>query len=48
MRAMLETPEQRISGFLAAGHVCTVMGFEEYVPMAATYGVPIVVTGFEP
>ena len=38
----------RVQGFLAAGHVCTVMGCEEYVPIAAKYRVPIVVTGFEP
>jgi hydrogenase expression/formation protein HypD len=37
-----------VQGFLAAGHVCTVMGCEEYVPLAAKYRVPIVVTGFEP
>ena len=37
-----------MQGFLAAGHVCTVMGYEEYVPIAARYHVPIVVTGFEP
>ena len=37
-----------MQAFLAAGHVCTVMGYEEYVPIAAKYRVPIVVTGFEP
>jgi hydrogenase expression/formation protein HypD len=37
-----------VQGFLAAGHVCTVMGFEEYLPLAAKYKVPMVVTGFEP
>jgi hydrogenase expression/formation protein HypD len=37
-----------VQGFLAAGHVCTVMGFTEYEPLAARYHVPIVVTGFEP
>jgi hydrogenase expression/formation protein HypD len=37
-----------IQGFLAAGHVCTVMGYWEYEPIAARYRVPIVVTGFEP
>jgi hydrogenase expression/formation protein HypD len=37
-----------VQGFLAAGHVCTVMGFEEYFPAAKKYRVPIVVTGFEP
>ena len=37
-----------MQGFLAAGHVCTVMGYWEYEPIAARYRVPIVVTGFEP
>jgi len=37
-----------VQGFLAAGHVCTVMGYEEYRPLAKKYRVPIVVTGFEP
>jgi hydrogenase expression/formation protein HypD len=37
-----------VQGFLAAGHVCTIMGFEEYFPIAEKYKVPIVVTGFEP
>jgi hydrogenase expression/formation protein HypD len=37
-----------VQGFLAAGHVCTVMGYEEYFPLAKKYHVPIVVTGFEP
>jgi hydrogenase expression/formation protein HypD len=48
MRAILESPENRVQGFLAAGHVCAVMGFWEYHPIASEYGVPIVVTGFEP
>ena len=48
MRALLEAPDNRIQGFLAAGHVCTVMGYEEYFPIAERYGVPIVITGFEP
>ena len=48
MRAILESPGNRVEGFLAAGHVCTVMGWEEYLPLAKEYGVPIVVTGFEP
>lgn len=46
--AILESPDCRIDGFLAAGHVCTVMGVEEYVLLARAHGVPIVVTGFEP
>jgi hydrogenase expression/formation protein HypD len=48
MEAILSSPECRINGFLAAGHVCTVMGYEEYEPLARRYHVPIVVTGFEP
>ncbi len=48
LRAILDAPANRIQGFLAAGHVCTIMGFEEYEPIAARYRVPIVVTGFEP
>ena len=48
MTALLESPDNRVQGFLAAGHVCTVMGWTEYEPIAAKYRVPIVVTGFEP
>ncbi len=48
MEALLASPECRVRGFLAAGHVCTVMGCAEYEPIAAKYRVPIVVTGFEP
>jgi hydrogenase expression/formation protein HypD len=48
MVALLSSPDCRVQGFLAAGHVCTVMGFEEYLPITAKYRVPIVVTGFEP
>jgi len=48
MVALLESPDNRVQGFLAAGHVCTVMGWTEYEPLAAKYEVPIVVTGFEP
>jgi len=48
MRALLSDPENRIDGFLAAGHVCTVMGYEEYRPIASGFEIPIVVTGFEP
>jgi hydrogenase expression/formation protein HypD len=48
MEAILSSPANRVQGFLAAGHVCTVMGFEEYIPLASKYRVPIVVTGFEP
>jgi len=48
LRALLEAPDNRVQGFLAAGHVCAVMGFREYLPLARRYRVPIVVTGFEP
>ncbi len=48
MHAILGSPGNRVQGFLAAGHVCTVMGFWEYPPLAQKYKVPIVVTGFEP
>jgi hydrogenase expression/formation protein HypD len=48
MEAILSSPNNRVQGFLAAGHVCTVMGYAEYGPIAAKYHVPIVVTGFEP
>ena len=48
LEALLSSPERRIQGLLAAGHVCTVMGYWEYEPIARRYGVPIVVTGFEP
>ncbi len=46
--AIMESPSCRVQGFLAAGHVCTVMGMAEYEPLVAKYRVPIVVTGFEP
>ena len=46
--AVMDDPETRIQGFLAAGHVCTIMGIEEYYPLVERYQVPIVVTGFEP
>jgi hydrogenase expression/formation protein HypD len=46
--AILGAPDNRVQGFLAAGHVCTIMGYAEYEPLARRYGVPIVVTGFEP
>jgi hydrogenase expression/formation protein HypD len=44
----MDSPSRRVQGFLAAGHVCTVMGMGEYVPLVEEYHVPIVVTGFEP
>lgn len=48
LEALLAAPECRVDAFLAAGHVCAVMGTAEYGPLAATHRVPIVVTGFEP
>ena len=48
MEALLSSSNCVVQGFLAAGHVCTVMGYEEYFPIAEKYMVPIVVTGFEP
>jgi hydrogenase expression/formation protein HypD len=48
MTALLESPNRRVQGFLAAGHVCTVMGMSQYEPLVERYHVPIVVTGFEP
>ena len=48
IRAVLNSPVNRVQGFLAAGRVCSVMGFAEYVPIVEEYEVPIVVTGFEP
>ncbi len=48
MEALLSSDNCVVQGFLAAGHVCTIMGFEEYFPIAKKYEVPIVVTGFEP
>jgi hydrogenase expression/formation protein HypD len=48
MRFLLSSEENRVQGFLAAGHVCSVTGYEEYEPLADRYHVPIVVTGFEP
>ena len=48
IEAILRSPSCRVQAFLAAGHVCTVMGTEQYGPLAREYRVPIVVTGFEP
>lgn len=48
MMAILNSTENRVQAFLAAGHVCTVMGYWEYPPIADRFKVPIVVTGFEP
>jgi hydrogenase expression/formation protein HypD len=48
METILGAPHNQVQGFLAAGHVCAVMGFWEYEPLAEKYRIPIVVTGFEP
>jgi len=48
MTAILDAPDCEVRGFLAAGHVCAVMGWTQYEPIARRYQVPIVVTGFEP
>ena len=48
MHAILGSAHNRVQGFLLAGHVCAVMGYWEYEPLAARYGVPMAVTGFEP
>lgn len=46
--AILASPSNRVQALLAAGHVCAVMGYWEYPPLAEKYGAPIVITGFEP
>jgi hydrogenase expression/formation protein HypD len=48
IRALMSAPDNVVQGFLAAGHVCTIMGTGEYEPIASEYRIPIVVTGFEP
>ncbi|MCT7956331.1 hydrogenase formation protein HypD [Laspinema palackyanum] len=48
MEAILSAPHRKVQGFLAAGHVCTIMGYTEYEAIAPKYQVPIIVTGFEP
>jgi hydrogenase expression/formation protein HypD len=48
MTAILQAPGNRVRGFLGPGHVCTVMGYADYEPVARRFGVPIVITGFEP
>jgi hydrogenase expression/formation protein HypD len=48
IRVLLESPANRVQGFIAPGHVCTVMGYRDYEELAARYRVPIVVGGFEP
>lgn len=48
LKAILSSSTNRIQGILGAGHVCSVMGLEEYFPLASMFRIPIVVTGFEP
>jgi hydrogenase expression/formation protein HypD len=48
METLLSSPVNKVQAFLAAGHVCAIMGYEEYIPISAKYRVPIIVTGFEP
>jgi hydrogenase expression/formation protein HypD len=48
IEALLSDPDNGVQGFLAAGHVCTIMGYWEYEPLARRFRIPIVVTGFEP
>ncbi len=48
IRALMDSSDVQVDGFLAAGHVCTVMGYWEYEPLVEKYKIPIVVTGFEP
>jgi hydrogenase expression/formation protein HypD len=48
MATLMSSPDCCVQAFLAAGHVCMVMGYEEYLPLATKYRIPIVVTGFEP
>ena len=48
IEAIMSSPENKVQAFLAAGHVCSVMGFWEYPPLADKFEIPIVVTGFEP
>lgn len=48
IRALLATPENRVQGFIAPGHVCTVMGYSEYEALVRDFNVPIVIGGFEP
>ena len=48
VEALMRSDQNRIAGFLAAGHVCTVMGYQQYTKLSEKYKIPIVVTGFEP
>jgi hydrogenase expression/formation protein HypD len=48
MQALLDSPANQVQGFLGAGHVCSIMGYHEYLPLSAQHKIPIVITGFEP
>ena len=48
IEAIMDSPGNQVQGFLLAGHVCSVMGYWEYYPLAENHKVPLVVTGFEP
>jgi hydrogenase expression/formation protein HypD len=48
IQALLDSPDNQVQGFLGAGHVCSIMGYHEYLPLSARYKTPIVITGFEP
>jgi hydrogenase expression/formation protein HypD len=48
MKALLNSPHNQVQGFLGAGHVCSIMGYHEYLPLSSQYKIPIVITGFEP
>jgi len=48
MQALLSAKDNSVQGFLGAGHVCTIMGYHEYLPLSEQYKIPIVITGFEP
>ena len=45
---LLQSPQNRVQGFLGPGHVCAIMGYREYEPVSEQYKVPIVISGFEP
>ncbi len=48
MQALLNAPNNQVQGFLGAGHVCSIMGYHEYLPICMQHRIPIVITGFEP
>ncbi|MEQ1740488.1 MAG: hydrogenase formation protein HypD [Methyloglobulus sp.] len=48
MQALFSSPNHQVQGFLGAGHVCSIMGYHEYLPICTQHRVPIVITGFEP